>query len=173
MATKYKAAEQFYNAAKAEYDYELNRNANLDNKVSMTLAFCGVVLLFLINYLDISSIWETEVPLICSQCVIRFVSSLLQIACLFSFGVCIVKLFRMLRPKVYCRLDPDYLLSEGLPEWTQLQANLYIGKKYSEFTAFNRNVNETRSKEYNNSIRWLLLSILFCVANEALKFNFI
>ena len=36
MAVEYKASEQFYNAAKDEYDYELNRNATLDNKVSNT-----------------------------------------------------------------------------------------------------------------------------------------
>lgn len=173
MAVEYNAAEQFCSAAKAEYDYELNRNANLDNKVSMTLAFCGVVLLFLINYLDVVSIWETEGELSCPQCILRFISSASQITCLAFFGVCIVKLFRMLKPKVYCRLDPEYLLSETLPEWTAQQANMYIGKKYSEFTAFNRIVNESRSKEYSNSIRWLLLSILLCVINEILKFNFI
>lgn len=173
MEASYSAAEQFYSAAKAEYEYESNRNSTLDNKVSMTLAFCGVVFLFLISYLDILTIWESNVAHNCWQCILRFISTMLQIACLSCFIVCIIRLFRILEPKTYCRLDSNYLLTETLPEWKTNQAYMYLGKKYAEITAFNRNVNETRSKEYSCSIKWLLFAMLFCVINEIVKFNFL
>lgn len=73
MVVDYKSSEQFCNAAKTEYEYELGRNSNLDNKVSITLAFCGVVLLFLIKYLDIRSLWVVETQLECCQCILRFI----------------------------------------------------------------------------------------------------
>lgn len=173
MAVEYKASEQFYNAAKDEYDYELNRNATLDNKVSMTLAFCGVVLLFLINYLDMRSLWSLTEPHQCWECILRFMCSVFQIACLSSFSVCIIKLFSILTPKTYCRLDPNYLLNETLPEWETKQAYMYLGKKYAEFTTFNRAVNEERSKKYSKAIKWLLFAILFCVLSEIVKNNFL
>ena len=159
MAISYSASEQFYNAAKDEYDYESGRNSILDNKISMTLA------------LDILSIWKTDEIHSCWRCIFKFISSLLQIACLGCFTVCIIRLFRILKPKTYCRLDANFLLTETLPEWEEKQAYMYLGKKYAEFTAFNRNVNETRSKEYSCSIKWLLFAMLFCVINEILKFN--
>lgn len=171
MAISYSASEQFYNAAKDEYDYESGRNSILDNKISMTLAFCGVVFLFLISYLDILSIWKTDEIHSCWRCIFKFISSLLQIACLGCFTVCIIRLFRILKPKTYCRLDANFLLTETLPEWEEKQAYMYLGKKYAEFTAFNRNVNVTRSKEYSCPIKWLLFAMLFCVINEILKFN--
>lgn len=174
MAVEYKASEQFYTVAKDEYDYELNRNTTLDNKVSMTLAFCGVVLLFLINYLDINSIWSNlTVPHECWECILRFLCSTFQIVCMVSFAVCIVKLFYILKPKTYCRIDPNYLLSETLPEWEPKQAYMYLGKKYTEISAFNRGVNEERSKKYSTAIKWLLLAILFCILSEIIKQNFL
>lgn len=172
VGVEYKAGEQFCNAAKAEYDYELGRISTLDNKVSMTLAFCSVILLFLLNYLDLQSIWETSEQFSCSQCILRFLSTVSQICCLIFFGVAVVRLFRILKPKVYCRLDPYYILNETLPEWEKEQAYMYLGVKYAEFTAFNTSVNEKRSKEYSISIKWLLLSILCCISNEAIKLNF-
>ena len=173
MSVEYNASEQFYHASKDEYDYELSRNTTLDNKVSMTLAFCGVVLLFLISYLDIRSLWNLTYPHQCWECILRFVCSVLQIVCLAFFAVCIIKLFSILRPKTYCRLDPNYLLRETLPEWQSKQAYMYLGVKYAEFTEFNRAVNEARSREYSRAIRWLLLSILCCAANELIKYNFL
>jgi len=173
MAVNYNASEQFYTAAKEEYDYESGRNSILDNKVSMTLAFCGVVFLFLVNYLDILSLWRTDEVHSCLRCILKFLSSTLQITCLGCFTVCIIRLFRILKPKTYCRLDANYLLTETLPEWEEKQAYMYLGTKYAELTAFNRNVNETRSKEYSRSIKWLLFAMLFCVLNEIIKFNFL
>lgn len=173
MSIEYKASEQFYNAAKDEYDYEAGRNSTLDNKVSITLAFCGIVFLFLVSYLDIRSIWTTDVQLICYQCIFRFVSSLLQLACLGCFTVCIITLFQILRPKTYCRMDSNFLLNETLPEWRPEQAYMYLGKKYTEFTAFNRQVNEDRSKNYSQAIKWLLWAVFLCGFNEVIKLNFI
>ena len=172
MTVEYKASEQFYNAAKSEYDYELNRNAALDNKVSMTLAFCGVVLLFLIGYLDIRSLWSIDLPHQCWECILRFICSSLQIACVSSFAVCIIKLFGILSPRTYCRLDPNYLLNETLPEWEELKAYMYLGVKYSEIAAFNRRVNEDRTHKYGKAIKWLLFAILFCILSEIIKKNF-
>lgn len=173
MSVEYNASEQFYNASKCEYDYELNRNTMLDNKVSMTLAFCGVVLLFLINYLDIRSLWVLSTPHQCWECILRFVCSALQVLCLAFFAVCIIKLFVVLKPKAYCCLDTNFLLKETLPEWNAKQAYMYLGVKYTEFTAFNRAVNEKRSKGYSSAILWLLLSIACCVINELIKYNFL
>lgn len=167
----YRASEQFYNAAKAEYDYESNRNSTLDNKVSMTLAFCGVVFLLLIGYLDILAIWKTGEVNRCWQCIFKFLSSTLQIVCLACFAVCVIKLFLILRPKTYCRLDANFLIKETLPEWEEKQAYMYLGVRYTKFTEFNRNVNEARSKEYSCSVKWLLFAMLFCVINEIIKFN--
>lgn len=171
MTVTYRASEQFCCAAKDEYDYESGRNSTLDNKVSMTLAFCGVVFLFFANYLDILTLWKEDTAYNCWRCILKFISSSLQVVCLGCFTVCIVKLFRILKPKTYCRLDANYLLTETLPEWDKEQAYMYLGKKYAEFAAFNRNVNETRSKEYSRSIKWLLFAMLFCVINEIVKFN--
>lgn len=173
VPVEYNASEQFYNVAKDEYDYEAGRNAVLDNKVSMTLAFCGVLFLFLVNYLDIRSIWQTDEQLVCYQCILRFISSLLQVACLAFFTVSIVKLFLILRPKTYCRLDLNFILKDTLPEWDPKQAYMYLGKRYTEFATFNRQVNERRSKSYRWSILWLLCAVLSCVLNEIITFNFL
>lgn len=173
MTVEYKASEQFYNVAKSEYDYELNRNATLDNKVSTTLAFCGVVLLFMIDYLNIRSLWNINLPHQCWECILRFMCSLLQISCVSSFAVCIIKLFGILTPRTYCRLDPNYLLNETLPEWEERKAYMYLGVKYSEIAAFNRHVNEDRIKKYGKAIKWLLFAILFCILSEIIKNNFL
>lgn len=173
MAVEYKASEQFYNVAKSEYDYELNRNATLDNKVSMTLAFCGVVLLFLLVYLNIRVLWDSNLPHQCWDCILRFICSLFHVACVSCFAVCIIKLFGILTPTTYCRLDPFFILNETLPEWDKDKAYMYLGVKYSEIAAFNRRVNEDRTYKYGKAIKWLLSAFLFCVLSEIVKNNFL
>lgn len=42
---KYIGLESCYDLAKMEYERELERNEKLDNKISMTLTFCGVLFL--------------------------------------------------------------------------------------------------------------------------------
>ena len=141
---RYTAAEQFSEASKREYEYELNRNTNLDNKVSITLAFC----------------------------IIRFVSTLLQIGCLVVFLISIVKLFGVLKPREYCRLDTNFLLKETLPEWSMQQAQMYIGKRYTEIATYNHGINESRSKKYSQAVFLLSIAVILCLINEFVKYNF-
>lgn len=175
VLVEYTSAEQFCEAAKTEYEYELGRNTSFDNKVSITLAFCGVVLLFLINYLDLRSLlfWGSGATMMWWEYMTSILCFLLQIGCLVFFVLCIIKLFKVLRPRIYYRLDTEYLLDETLPEWTKEQSYMYLGRRYSEFAASNNIVNETRLKEYTSSIKWLLLSVLLCLINEIIKFNFL
>ena len=104
---RYTAAEQFSEASKREYEYELNRNTNLDNKVSITLAFCGV-----------------------------------------------------------------FLLKETLPEWSMQQAQMYIGKRYTEIATYNHGINESRSKKYSQAVFLLSIAVILCLINEFDKYNF-
>lgn len=169
---RYTAAEQFSEASKREYEYELNRNTNLDNKVSITLAFCGVILLYLMKYLDIRSIWVPNPSVSCCLCIIRFVSTLLQIGCLVVFLISIVKLFGVLKPREYCRLDTNFLLKETLPEWSMQQAQMYIGKRYTEIATYNHGLNESRSKKYSQAVFLLSIAVILCLINEFVKYNF-
>jgi len=173
MAIEYRASEQFCSAAKTEYEYELGRNANLDNKVSITLAFCGAVLLFLIDYLNIRSLWNFDAQIMCWECILRFLCTIFQIGSLVCFGVCIIRLFLILRPRTYLRVDTEFLLDETLPEWKPEQAHIYLGRRYSQFAANNNKINEKRSQNYSYSVRWLLIAVLMCFFNEIIKFNFL
>jgi len=172
---KYKSSEQYCDAAKTEYEYELNRNTKLDNKVSITLAFCGVVLLLFIDYLDVRSLWEVEAQsqMQCWECILRFLCSVFQIACLAFFGVFIIKLIIILKPRLYLRLDTENLLIEALHEWDNDQAYMYLGIKYSEFAVYNNSVNETRSEEYRKSMKWIAIAAILYFLNEIVKRNFI
>lgn len=111
--TKYHAAEQFCAAAEKEYEYERSRNATLDNKINMTLAFCGVVFAFLLDYLDIQSLVgdsHTCTTSPCLECSLRFVCIISRVLCVVLFAVCIYKLFLALKPRTYHYLDTNYLL---------------------------------------------------------------
>lgn len=168
---KYSGSEQYYNAAKVEYDYEIGRNSALDSKVSIAFAFCGGVVLFLINYLDIVSIWNNYTVQSRIQCVLRVVSTILQIGCLICFLICVVKLFLILKPKQYYRLDLDNLLEQGITEWEPEQANMYIGKKYADVAAHNRAVNNSRANKYDCAVNLLFAAVILCAFNEFIKLN--
>lgn len=169
MPVEYKSSEQFCNAAKTEYEYEFGRNASLDNKVSMTLAFCGAVLIFLIDdrgYLDIRSLWSSDALII-----FRCLCILFQLGCLALFGLCIFKLFGVLRPREYRRLVLTDLLDKSVPEWKPEQAYMYLGGRYLQLVEKSRSVNNARSEKFGNSIKWLLIAILLCFFNEVIKLN--
>lgn len=167
MPAKYNSSEQFCDAAKTEYEYERGRNANLDNKVSMTLTFCGVVLLYLINnYLNFRFLWNLDNNL-------KYLCVLFQFGCLLFFCICIFKLFRVLKPREYIRLDTDFLLKDKVPEWENEQSYMYLGIRYSQFAVINNKVNEKRSKDFGCSVKWLLLAILLFMSNEAIQLNFL
>lgn len=177
--SKYHAAEQFCAAAEREYEYELGRNSSLDNKISMTLAFCGVVFAFLLNYLDFSTLCSpSNLPHVCTtslcaECSIRIICIILQLLCLVAFAICIGMLFSIVNPKQYCRLDPDFLLQETLPEWEPCQAYMYLGVRYKEISDFNYHVNEKRSKRYGLAIIFLVSSTVLFILNETIKTNFL
>ncbi len=170
MPVEYKSSEQFCNAAKTEYENEFERNTSLDGKVSMTLAFCGAVLFFLIKdreYLDIRSLWRSDALMI-----FRCLCVLFQFVCLILFGICIFKLFRILMPRTYFRLDTEILLTETLPEWDPKQSYMYLGARYSKLAGENHNANEDRSKIFKDSLKFLLIALLIFCFNEVIKLNF-
>ena len=174
--TKYHAAEQFCAAAEKEYEYERSRNATLDNKINMTLAFCGVVFAFLLDYLDIQSLVgdsHTCTTSPCLECSLRFVCIISRVLCVVLFAVCIYKLFLALKPRTYHYLDTNYLLDKKIDEVEPLQAYMYIGSKYTELTNLNCKANEERAGLYLKSIYCLLGSIAFCAISQAIEVNFL
>ena len=169
----YKSAKEFCDIAKQEYEYEIERISKLDNKISITLGFCGGAFLFLLGYINIRSLWNFNTQLMCVECILRFICTLLQIGCLSFFIVSIILLFKILRPRIYFRFDPNYLLKEETYELDNNQANMFIGVKYSEYAIYNSEINDIRSNEYSNSLKWLLAAIILCFVNEIIKKNFI
>ncbi|MEG1317331.1 MAG: hypothetical protein RSC86_08140, partial [Oscillospiraceae bacterium] len=56
----YASAQLCFNIIKTEYDYELNRMSKLDNKINITLTFCGVLFLYVIKFFDIVQVLNRE-----------------------------------------------------------------------------------------------------------------
>lgn len=88
------------------------------------------------------------------------------------FLISIVKLFGVLKPREYCRLDTNFLLKETLPEWSMQQAQMYIGKRYTEIATYNHGINESRSKKYSQAVFLLSIAVILCLINEFVKYNF-
>lgn len=173
---RYRAAEQFCAAAEKEYEYERARNANLDNKINMTLAFCGVIFAFLFEYLDFRVLFaasHTCAIAPCYECVLRFICILSRALCLVCFARCIYILFRAVSPRTYFAIDTNDLLDYKINELDQNQAYMYLGYKYTEITNENHKENEKRAACYGKSVNWLLFSISFCALSQMIEVNFL
>lgn len=171
----YPSAEIAINVAKLEYEYELNRSIKLDNKINITITFCGVIFLFIIKYLDLTAIINASSSWIdcCLFCLIKIFCCIGYILAVFYFLHAVIKLINLLKTSTYLHFNCDEIFNLKLIEEKEDVTNYYISTQYLAATSKNNETNEIRSNEYNKVIHSLIMLLLISIIVEAIKYNFL
>lgn len=172
---EYPSAEISFNVVQQEYQYELNRSIKLDNKINMTITFCGVIFLFIIKYLDLTSIFNAlnKQTHECALCFIKMICCTGQIAAVGLFIYSIITLIKLLKNRGYLHFNCDEIFDNGLMKEKDEITRYYISTKYLAATSFNNMTNEKRSKEYDKVVFSLIMLLIICIVVETLKCNFL
>lgn len=173
MSNNYPSSEAAFKIIQNEYEYELNRSTKLDNKISITLTFCGVLFLFILRYLDIWSLIEIiqnsstgrGLPLTSVACIIG------QVVIVVLFLRAILKLFFLLKTSTYLHVNCDVIFDKNLAKESPEVLQMYMAAKYLAATNENNKTNENRSSQYASALPNLVGVIIACTVVELLKIN--
>lgn len=162
---KYIGLESCYDLAKMEYERELERNEKLDNKISMTLTFCGVLFLFVLKYLNFMEIIEYNKVVIdidfmnCLKIIMLF----LGFSICYFFGKSVYILFSSIEARGYLHYRSNVIFDKNLPCEDEEKVKYYNTSLLVQATSKNRIVNENRVKAYNEAIN-LIKKTAICIA---------
>lgn len=174
MEENYKGIESCYDMAKLEYERELNRNEKLDNKISITLTFCGVLFLFTLKYLDFMKIFKYDKIVINSDFMtfIKLVDVSFMLLLCYFFGKCIYILFNSMEAREYIHYKSNVIFDKDLPSSDEDKVKYY--NTYLLVKATNRNyvINENRTNRYNLSVRYIKKALFCIVLIELLSYTF-
>lgn len=175
LQKNYPSADVSFDVVQREYEQELNRSLKLDNKINITLTFCGVVFLFVIKYLDFTSIFEASAVAMntCQMCFIKAIVAFIQVAVIVLFLYAIIKLISLLHPKGYLHFNCDEIFDKKLMIENEENSKFYILTRYWAATVKNNETNEQRSEIYNKAITSLKTMVILCVVAEFIKMNFL
>ena len=113
-----------------EYENQFDRSNKLDNKVYITITFCGFLFVFIIGLFNgISQLVKPEDGLQ------LFVSALYILSCIAVMGAyayVLVFFMRLLQPEQIARMDPEIMQREHLEEMEEEAARLRLIALYRE-----------------------------------------
>lgn len=174
MDKKYKGIEACYDITKTEYERELNRNEKLDNKINITLTFCGVIFLYCLKFLNFMAVFENEIRIVNLEFTIflKLVYAFVNCSICYKFGKALYTLYKTIKLKNYGHLDTNDIFKEQLAELEDDQTKCYLVSVMNKAININYEYNQQRASEYNIAVENIKCTIILIIVSEFLKLNF-
>lgn len=149
-------------ALQIEYGNLFDRSNKLDNKVYITITFCGFLFVFITGlFAGVPSIYTHTA--IYEQIMI-WLYLLLCVAVILSYVGNLVYLMRLLKPEGIIRMDPDEMASMKLYAKRGDQACLPLMLQYRKIININLDKLHERCDHFTRGIRFVVINVIlaFC-----------
>lgn len=157
---QYPAAELIQQACFDDYHRLLDTYDNIYEKVNVSLAFCGIVLLVIIGSVD-----YTDIAAICRA---QSNSELLSlILCLLGSGIsaicivwAVVQLLQLMRSRTVNAFDSIAARNEEIYRWTPDAAAVWLIDKYTTVINSLRSTIAEKQKIYDSAVTKVIIALL-------------
>lgn len=150
-----------------EYEHQFDRSNKLDNKVYITLTFCGFFFVFITGLLGgISAVIRPEKML---GTIIYIVYIVACIAVLFFYIYVLIYFMELLRPEQLLRMDPCKMEHEHLDDLSELEARSRMIALYRSIINENLDKLKRRCDEFTKGLRYILSMVILAFAAYALQ----
>lgn len=151
----------------AEYENQFDRSNKLDNKVYITITFCGFLFVFIIGLFNgISQLVKPQ------NALQLFVSGLYILSCVAVMGAYVYVLvffMRLLQPEQIARMDPEIMQKEHLEEMEEEAARLRLIALYRETVNGNLVKLHRRCDEFVKGLKFIVPTVLLAFVCYALQ----
>ncbi len=155
------------NSLMTEYENQFDRSNKLDNKVYITITFCGFLFVFITGLFN--GISQLGKP---GNGLQMFVSVLYILSCIAVMGAyayVLVFFMRLLQPEQIARMDPGILQKEHLEEMEKEAARLRLIELYRETVNGNLEKLHHRCDEFVKGLRFVVPTVLLAFVCYALQ----
>lgn len=157
---QYLSAEFLQQACFEDYHRLIDTYDKIYEKVNITLAFCGIILLVIIgsvNYTYVADICRTQSNL-------ELCSLLLLLLCSVASAVCIIwaviQLLLLMRSKALTVFDSIGIRNEEIYRWNPDAAALWLIDKYTIAVTGLRKVIAEKQKRYDTAVTKIVIALL-------------
>lgn len=161
------SAEACYEIIKEEYTNVVTRSDKLDNKVYITLTFCGFIFLFITSLLD--DVSKIKYPTSTPELIIVIGYAIGALSVVLIFVYVLLKLVKLLTPIDIKRFDPNFITDNNLQKRSKYGVYTYTITKYTEAINYNEEKLENKFREYNKCVKWLILIVVVAFMLDFLK----
>ncbi|MCD8082604.1 MAG: hypothetical protein LUE86_03495 [Clostridiales bacterium] len=143
---------------KIEYENLFDRSNKLDNKVYITITFCGFLFVFITGLF--SGISQLLKPTALTEMVAVFLYIVFCCALMASYVYVLIYFMRMLQPEHIVRMDPELIRKETLETRNQEEACQCLICLYR--TVINENLDKlhTRCDQFVRGLRYVYLTVI-------------
>ena len=143
-----------------DYNRLINTYDKIHEKVNITLAFCSIVLLVILNSFDYTMITE----MFCISSKLELFSILALLFCSAASLVCmvwaVVQLLLLMHSKAVTVFDSVAVRNDEIYRWSPDEAALWLVDKYTYAVSELRTVISYKQKKYDSAIIKIVISIL-------------
>ena len=160
QAVQYPSAELVQQACFEDYHRLIDTYDKIYEKVNVTLAFCGVILLVIlgsVNYTYVADICRTQSNL-------ELFSLLLLLLCSVACAICIIwaviQLLLLMRSKTLFVFDSMDIRNEEIYRWNPDAAAVWLIDKYTIVVANLREIIAEKQKKYDSAVTKVVITLL-------------
>ena len=143
---------------KLEYQNLFDRSNKIDNKVYITITFCGFLFVFIIGLF--TGLSQLKPPANPAQTILSALYILSCIAVMVTYAYVLVFFMRLLRPEQIIRMDPDILKKEQLDELDEEAARLRLIHLYRRTINDNLEKLHRRCDKFVKGLRFIVPTVL-------------
>ena len=151
----------------AEYENQFDRSNKLDNKVYITITFCGFFFVFITGLFN--GLSQLAKPQNVLQLFITVLYILSCIAIMIAYVYVLVFFMRLLRPEQIARMDPDIMQKEHLEEMEEDAARQRLIALYRETINGNLEKLHYRCDAFVRGLRFIVPTVLLAFVCYALQ----
>ena len=150
-----------------EYENQFDRSNKLDNKVYITITFCGFFFVFIIGLFN--GLSQLEKPQDGLQLFVSVLYILTCIGVMGAYAFVLVFFMRLLQPEQITRMDPDIMRKEHFEEMEEEAARLRLIALYRETVNGNLVKLHRRCDEFVKGLTFIVPTVLLAFACYALQ----
>lgn len=150
-----------------EYENQFDRSNKLDNKVYITITFCGFLFVFITGLFNgLSQLAKPQNGL---QLFVAVLYILSCTAVMIAYVYVLVFFMRLLRPEQIARMDPEIMQREHFDEMDEEAARQRLITLYREIVNGNLDKLHHRCDEFVRGLRFIVPTVLLAFACYALQ----
>lgn len=156
----YPSAELMCSASYGDYDRLIKTYDKIYDKISITLAFCSVVLLVILNSVDFSVLLKIGMLDSVTKYSINLgylLSSVVSLTCMLW---AVLQLLLLLRSSTITVFDSVAARNENIYTWTQEDAAVWLIDKYTNAVPDIKSKISDKQKKYDSAIIKIVISVV-------------